>query len=448
MQRKGMIELTRGKIIAGAVFIAVVTGAVIFYLFYTGSFGGGSKIKIDDPVRVGYDWRNYAAENNIVSDYLFSRSKKLIVAEGGDGVLAATSYTIAGRLVTEEAESSGIYGLSDQALLMKCYVRAGDKMSATSLRNKVNELFRLPDGSYRAFVYADGTNDEMTTNASMIDWLDAMCEYYVNFGNDDDYDNIKRLTEAIFDSDGSMRTEKISVAKYAESLYVGLDDTSEINEDDEATLEQIYGTITGELDGAEVENVTNEEEVEGVLLSNINLRLIRDLEANGLLVQGAYDKALLAVKKGFAGDGNPFYAYATFGAMDGGEYYFCGRSTGAFDIAQNIKTMRNLAEVGELDSFSYGEFKGQIMNSGRIYSEYNIMSGNYSGSEATGSYVDGLMIAFYMQDANLYSTLTNTIGKRVATKSSSPALYMVFREENDRYVFYARENMGVRLATF
>ena len=55
-------------------------------------------------------------------------------------------------------------------------------------------------------------------------------------------------------------------------------------------------------------------------------------------------------------------------------------------------------------------------------------------------------IAFLMDDADLYDKICNCIGMRVASKSTSPALYMVFREEDGRYVFYASENLGVRLA--
>ena len=447
MQRKEIRELGVGKIVTGAIVIALALGVTIFYLFYTGRFGGGSRLKITPPARVGYEWSHLAADNNIVSDYLFGRTKKLIVAKGGDGIFAATSYTIAGRLVTQEAEDSGIYGLSDQAMLLKCYVRAGDRNNAVALKEEVIKRYKMPDGLYRAFVYKDGAVEEVTSTASMIDWLDAMMEYYVSYGSDVDYKEIRNLSRNLFDGEGRLNTEKISVAKYAESLYVSLKDPSIFDEDDEGSMEQLYGTVSGDFDSNFVENSDIEEEIEGVLLSNINLRLIRDLENNGLIAQGAYEKALTAVKNGFAGGGYSFYAYATSGAMDCGDYIYSGQSTGTIDIAQNIKTMKNLAEVGELDNASFAEFEGQTINSGRIYSEFVIMTGNYSGYEAFSSYTDGMMLAYYMGDTDLYDKLSETFGKRVATKSTSPALYMIFREENDRYVFYARENLGARLAT-
>lgn len=449
MQRKEIAGVGIGKIVTVAIIVALALGVTIFYLFYTGRFGGGSKLKITSPSRVGYDYSHLAADNNIVSDYLFGRTKKLIVGKGGDGILAATSYTIAGRLVTQEAESSGVYGLSDQALLLKCYVRAGDRANAVALKEEVVKRFRLPDGTYRAFIYSDPerTDGNVVSMSASIDWLDAMMEYYVSYGSDVDYKEIRTIVGNIFDSEGKIVTEKISVAKYVDSLYVSLEDTSIYDADDEGSMEQLYGTITGEADSLEVENNEISEEIEGVLLSNINLRLIRDLENNGLIAEGAYERALAAVKNGFAGAGYSFYAYATSGAMDCGDYIYSGQSTGTIDIIQNVKTMKNLAEVGELDSSSFAEFKGQVMNNGRIYTEFLILTGNYSGREALSAYADGMMIAYYQGDTDLYNKLSDTLGKRVATKSTSPALYMVFREENDRYVFYARENLSTRLAT-
>lgn len=449
MQRKEIAGVGIGKIVTGAIIIALALGVTIFYLFYTGRFGGGYKLKITSPARVGYDYSHLAADNNIVSDYLFGRTKKLIVGKGGDGILAATSYTIAGRLVTQEAENSGVYGLSDQALLLKCYVRAGDRANAVALKEEVVKRFRLPDGTYRAFIYSDPerTDGNVVSMSASIDWLDAMMEYYVSYGSDVDYKEIRTIVGNIFDSEGKIVTEKISVAKYVDSLYVSLEDTSIYDADDEGSMEQLYGTITGDADSLEVENNEITEDIEGVLLSNINLRLIRDLENNGLIAEGAYERALAAVKNGFAGAGYSFYAYATSGAMDCGDYIYSGQSTGTIDIIQNVKTMKNLAEVGELDSSSFAEFKGQVMNNGRIYTEFLILTGNYSGREALSAYSDGMMIAYYQGDTDLYNKLSDTLGKRVATKSTSPALYMVFREENDRYVFYARENLSTRLAT-
>ena len=243
---------------------------------------------------------------------------------------------------------------------------------------------------------------------------------YVVYGSDGDYEEIRSLTAVLFDAGGRLKPEKIDVAKYAETLYVSLKDPSTFSEDGrEGSLEQLYGTITGDEESADAVREETREKIEGVLLSNINLRLIRDLETNGLIASGAYDKSLKAVKDGFAGSGYSFYAYSTSGEMDCGDYIYSGQDIGAIDIAQNIKTMKHLAEVGELDDASFAEFKGMVINSGRIYTEYVIMTGNYSGREALSSYTDGLMMAYYMEDKDLYGKLSDTLGKRVATKPCS-----------------------------
>ena len=186
MQRREIAGVGIGKILTGVIIGALALGATVFYLFYTGRLGGGKKLKITSPAPLGYEWTSITASNNIVSGYLFSRSKKLIVEKGGDGVLAATSYTIAGRLVSEEAVSSGIYGLSDQALLLKCYVRAGDRNSAVALKENVIKRFQLPDGSYKAFVYLDEEKkqEDVVSTSAMIDWLDAMLQYYITYGSE------------------------------------------------------------------------------------------------------------------------------------------------------------------------------------------------------------------------------------------------------------------------
>ena len=68
------------------------------------------------------------------------------------------------------------------------------------------------------------------------------------------------------------------------------------------------------------------------------------------------------------------------------------------------------------------------------------------GNEVYRQYANALEIAFDMDDRDLYRAVCNCVGARVATKSSSPAIYMIFREQDNRYVFYASDNLGVRKA--
>ena len=108
--------------------------------------------------------------------------------------------------------------------------------------------------------------------------------------------------------------------------------------------------------------------------------------------------------------------------------------------------MANLARMGELDSNSYNELKNLIVNERRMFSRYYIITGNYGGAEAYKQYSYVLDIAYDMGDRDLYRAVCNCVGARVATKSSSPAIYMIFRESDGRYTFFASDNLGVRKA--
>ena len=343
---------------------------------------------------------------------------------------------------TELVECINSEGKPDHVLLMhieaspllhvnqadEAYIRVGDKSKRLDFNDRMNLMYSKGVRWYEDEPVADAgiddldmefvrdyckrigyskTPEELITMSASIEWLDAMMEYYGAYGNDDDYKEICHLAGILFDNEGKLNTEMISVAKYAESLYVSLEDTSSIEEGDEGSLEQAYGTITGDVDGVDTEREVIEEDIEGVLLSNIKLKLIRDLETNGILPEGSYDRALKAVKDGFAGSGYSFYAYATSGTMDCGDYVYSGRNTGAFDITHNIKTMRNLAEVGELDNASYSQFKEMVMNSGRIYTEYVILTGNYTGRRECHIAPDWLLI-YQIIETNLILILTRT----------------------------------------
>ncbi len=410
------------------------------YLFYAKVFGNAAKIKLYETAMPGYEWQEIAAGNNIVSDYLWSRTKKLMLTDGS--VLIPSSYMIEGRLVTQEAEVSEIYDLSDQALLLKCYVRSGDRLAAASLKNEVIRQFKTYTGLYLSTVGADTDYSVISDN---VEWLDAYLEYYSLYGTADDYEEIKQLTDALFDDSGELTPESLTVAKYVDTMYVSTDDHGDGSGDD-SSLEQIYGAFVGEEVTEAVDRDDPETEISGVKISDIDLKLIYNLEQNGLIAGGSYDNALAIVRGAVCGGGIPYYAYAYQNTASGINYIYSGTENAAISMTETIKTMKNLAEMNELDSVSYNELRNLIMNTGFIYMYYYITTGNYSENTAYDAYVDAMQIAFCKGDMDLYDMICNRIGMRVATKSTSPALYMVFREEDGRYVFYASDNLGVRLA--
>ena len=140
---------TKQIIIAALLFVAAISG-VIAYLLYVRTFGNAAQIALTPHDNPGYEWEQIASENNIISNYLWGRTKKLMLNRDGEDILIPTYYKIAGRLVTQPAESSQIYKLSDQAWFLDCYVEAGDAVAARNLKNRVVSKFHSDSGMYLA----------------------------------------------------------------------------------------------------------------------------------------------------------------------------------------------------------------------------------------------------------------------------------------------------------
>ena len=103
------------KIIA-VLLVVFAVSSVIAYLLYVRTFGNAEQIELTPHENPGYEWEQIAADNNIMSNYLWGRTKKLMLTNGGDEFMIPTYYKIAGRLVSQPAESSLVYDLSDQRL--------------------------------------------------------------------------------------------------------------------------------------------------------------------------------------------------------------------------------------------------------------------------------------------------------------------------------------------
>ena len=435
------------KIIA-VLLVVFAVSSVTAYLLYVRTFGNAEQIALTPHENPGYEWEQIAADNNIMSNYLWGRTKKLMLTNGGDEFMIPTYYKIAGRLVSQPAESSLVYDLSDQAWLLDCYVEAGEAVAARNLKNRIVSRFHSGNGAYFSFTgeKVPAEQKEIKTTEDNLAWLEAYLRYYCSYGTNRDFEEIKMLISALFDETGAVRPEHLDVARYVDSLYYSLDKPEDADPNGNSSLDEAYGiNKDGGQETAE-ESGTNLKQVVGVKLSNVRLSLIYDLEKNGLIAQGAYERALKLVKDAKDGDGVPFYAYAYEKTENGINYIYSGSRAGTVDVGESVMVMANLARMKELDGFSYNELKNLILNERRLYSSYYIVTGNYGGAEAYRQYSYALGLAYDMDDRDLYRGVCNCIGVRVATRSSSPAIYMVFREQDGRYVFYASDNLGARKA--
>lgn len=402
---------------AVAVVLALVMGGL--YIWYSNNYGNSTKIVLADRNYVDYEWQEEAASCGITGDYVWSRTKQTLITAQSDGQLIMSAMTIKGRLTAQTEELSNEYLLADQAQLLKIYVLNNDRVSASSLKAHIVEEFQTESGLYRTRV-CDENTDEVSVRDNM-EFLEAMMEYYVAFGKASDYEIIENLTDALFDEEGNLVEEDLSVVSYQGASYIATDDNQEESEGETETFR-------------------------GCRLSSIKLRLISDLEQNGLVPSGTYDKYLNIVLDGRISDDLPLYAYG-YTVEDGNiNYLYRYDSDTAVNSVEAVKVMRNLSEVSALPDDSYAWLKAAVYNDGCIYSNYAIIGGAGSDEEDFGVYFDVLFIAINREDIDLYSKVSSIIGENIATKTSSPVLSMVFRQNGTRFEVRASDNLALYAA--
>ena len=382
------------------------------YLLYQRYYGGAVKFDIDTAPVVDYEHRQTASSHGIVSSYLWMRTKSLMLGNDGDSLFIPSSYMIAGRLSYQDAESSGEYRLSDQALLLDMYVRNGDRIAAMRLKEQILNYYDF----------------ESESNAGLSAFLTAYLDYYVSYGSVKDGEKISELVGVLFVENGNMREEALSVAVYEQGPFYSLDDPGDGSY---SSLEQLGEDVPTEY-----------TEVTGIEIASVDLRLIRNLENNGLLPEGSFDRNLELVLGSQVSSSVPLFAYA----YANGIYIYSHNVAAAVDVEEAVVTMRHLAQVDELPSDAYNWLKMQIINTGVIRQQYYYSYGSTEGDEAVNIYPDIMHIALELGDDDLYERACTLEGSRVATYTSSPALSMIYREEDGRFVFYARENLDVCLA--
>lgn len=388
-----------------AIIAAIVAGAFLLgglYIWYVRTYGGARKITLYEEEKKTYEWLQITSNQGITGDYLWSRTNELMVDGGADGVLVPTWYMIEGRLSGEDVEESGVYNLADQALLLKIYVRDNNRSEASKLKSRVMSDISLEEASL---------TDRMM-------WLEAYLEYYSAYGTSKDLRNIEDMVSVLFDENGLLRPVSLVYPIYA------YDNIEEIN----------TAMPMGYVD------------FEGVPLSALRLRLIHSLETNDFIPEGSYEANLNIVLGSIVSEDIPLYPYAYYQDESGISYVNSYRIPMTIDVEEMIMTMRNLAEVDELDGTSYAWLKNNLMNGSALLSGYSLTTRQLEGEELLGSYLDVMAIAYNCDDMDLYSVASYREAMRVATYTNSPALSMVYRMFGDRFRFYARENLELVLA--
>ncbi len=393
------------------VIIGIIIGALVLlglYLLYLNVFVNKHRLDLVHKTVISSEYRTIAADSNIMPSYMWRRIQNILM----DGDYLMSDYMLEGRLANQDAVPSDRFELKDQSWLLLRYLASGDRGNSVKLVGKINEDFRNGDGSYRACITKDGEADESYTNSDEHTFLEAYIEYYSAYGNDEDLENIRALVSVVFDDTGLIKPELLKSTTF----------TNEVGEDEETY------------------------EFRGVKLSDINLELIGNLERNGFIAEGSYDRYCSVVSGGVVSYDVPYYAYACV-IDDSGEadYIYSGMEAATISVGDSVKTMVNLARVDLLSDSIYHQFKTNLINDGVIYSSYSLTTGLTGGSELQDSYVDALALAKFKDDTDLFRSIAKILSVRVATKTQSRALYLVFRSENNRYVFYSDENIRIYL---
>ena len=405
LPRKRIITI----VIASLAAVLLIAGGIWYYRNYVGK----EDISITSIGQLDYEWQKIASDDGIVGEYIWQRTTNLMIR--GDEVMIPSWHMIPGRLSYQTEQTSDEYLLEDQATLLRMYVKASDRMEATSLVNRVYEYFDM----------------SAQNNAAKSEWLSAFCEYYSRFGKVSDIDRIKDMIGLLFEEDGTYKTEVLSSAVYHQGSFVSLAEPDE---------DYVEGSLTQLPGNGEDE----QQEFEGIRLSSVDLSLVRDLENAELLPEGAFQKNLDAVLGGMVSDDINLYAFAYKYTPDLDEpisYIYSAESANSVSITESVRTMRHLAEVDQLPVVAYTWIKNAVLNSGYLRDHYYYAIGTTDGDEAMDCYIDLMIVSYLQQDSALYSKISESIGRRVATYTDSPALSMVYREVNGRFIVLASENL-------
>lgn len=395
--------------------IVVAALAVIgLYFLYLNVFVNKHQLDLVHKTVAGSEYRTIASDSSIMPSYMWRRMESILM----DGDYLMSDYMLEGRLATQEAEPSDTFLLKDQSYLLLKYLADGNRSSSRKLVKRINEDFLNEDGSYRAMISKDGTEDLTYTNSDELAFLEAYIEYYSAYGDDSDLARIKGLIGVVFDEAGMIRPEPLKSTTFGSDALIS---------EDEAEDEETY-------------------DFSGVKISDVNLELIANLERNGLIREGVTDRYSQIVLSSLVSPDIPYYAYAYyFNASGVTDYVYSGTEVATVSVEESLKTMINLARADLLSDAVYYQFKTNLINDGVLYSSYYLTTGLTGGEDLLGSYCDILALARYEQDTDLFRTVCRIMNTRVATKQQSRALYLVFRSETNRYVFYSSENIRTYL---
>lgn len=375
------------------------------------------------------------SEKGYIPSYMFSRSKNLLISGTDTQPYAASWYILPGQLSNSmPALQSEYIETTDQVLLMRLYIRIGDRAAAAKMASSIEKDFVDESGylvGYKEISEMTDlvfeTNEELeilhTPSGVSFEatsmYLRALLEYYSRWGTQKDWDRIENLAEMIASEDGLFLYDQILNPSRISDPIVGLTEYEAYFADEMTASENTY---------------------RAVMLSSFDLEGFRMLADADEIYLPMYEAAMELVSGGYISDAMPLYSLAYSGDA-GGYVNFVGEDP-KVELIPSLKTMLNLSYVGALPVESVLWIKEQVYNTGYFYTSYDIVSGVASSDkEAWEAYGLVLQIAAVIGDTDLYVQTADRLQRNLATLDTSPAKFMVFRRVNsDRNMVAAQDN--------
>lgn len=402
--------------------------------------------------RIDYTVQKYApseemragiGQEGYIPSYMYSKTKEMLIRKQGTSPYILSWYLLPGQLSGMTDGQSQYLESTDQILLLRLYVKEGDRKSAKTLLKAIDkdftddngnivghrlitEITRLSGKAPKNAYVTELENPDLTTGVSLeadCAYLRALLEYYARWGTADDWSRIEELATLIYPQGGQFLYDRVVDPVQSANFLVGL-------EDSEAFLDA---------------NPEISEAYPALMLSALDLEAFRMLADADPKYQPMYEDALALVKGGLLTENVPLYSLA-YSKDAGGYVYYAGKET-EVQLVPSLKTMLHLAEVGELPKESLAWVKEQIFNSGYLFERYDIISGNpKSDAEATEAYGLVLQISAAAGDADLYLRTLSRLERSLATMDTSAAKYLIFRSAgSSRNMITAEDNLQTLL---
>ncbi|MBR2751754.1 MAG: hypothetical protein IKD90_11565 [Clostridiales bacterium] len=429
--------------------VALIIGVCIF-IFKSGFF-----YKKVDTGAVSFtmtDQMNEVVnESEMQKGYLHTKLLAVLQENRGIAPWILDWVVIPGTTRSVPGFQSGYVDTIDQILLLETYIQDGKKSSAEKLMKAIDAQLADEKGYLTAYakvselgldngsegntyegndIYEDRSfllmeKAPASLQASSL-YLRVLMDFYDKWGSEKLLEKIESLAELLAKSEGMPAYRAENREARATPIPVS-----------EILAVTPTPTPTPDPEKQEERKLVFQE---GLELPGLDLLAMKRASAIDPKYEKTYEEWLKLVKNGKVSDVLPLFAWMYVGD---GNYTFYAGGDADVELVPSLYVILHLAEVGELDPDSYSWVQMQVLNTGFLYTKYNMFSGAATSEvEAYEAYPLVLELAVIKNDEALFKAAYNAMMRQYATLSSSQILHTLYRDvENSRIELRARENL-------